>query len=113
MKKSMLVVCMAAMGLAGCATYTEPKFPAYEDGYSAGCADAKGYDSTEIPHKDFSRAHDRAYMIGWDEGFSECRYNIYRNHADGKEESMSMHHQKHAHHHGKHKHRFYKKHAAK
>lgn len=73
-----VVVAAIALGLGGCASYKPVTSVAYNQGFDAGCESGNWYDNSEIKNKNFSRVHERAYMIGWDEGFSECRYNIYR-----------------------------------
>ncbi|HET9843816.1 MAG TPA: hypothetical protein VFP93_04090 [Gammaproteobacteria bacterium] len=86
MKRTIALTLISAFGLLGCATTHHHSHPeavdlsSYEDGFRAGCESGIWYDLSEIKEKDFGRTmSDRAYMHGWDEGFSECRYNIYYN----------------------------------
>ncbi len=61
----------------------------YEQGFKDGCESGIWYDMSEIKVKDFHLAmSDRGYFHGWDEGFSECRYNIYFkiNHVEHRED---------------------------
>ncbi len=77
MKKVALLVAAAGLTLGGCASTEEPmQMSSYDEGFRAGCESGVWYDMTEIKEKDYHRAHnERAYFHGWDEGFSECRYN--------------------------------------
>lgn len=80
--KRVAVLAIAGFVLTGCASNQhehEVQLSSYDEGFQAGCESGVWYDLTEIKTKDYSRAmHDRGYFHGWDEGFSECRYNIYR-----------------------------------
>ena len=77
--KRMLFVTILTGLLVGCA-HRAPHvdLSSYEAGFKDGCQSGIWYDLSKVKVKDYHRAmNDRGYFHGWDEGFSECRYNIY------------------------------------
>lgn len=80
MKRIAVLTAIAGLALGGCASdNVAMHMSSYDEGFKAGCESGIWYDLTEIKDKDYNRAmNDRGYFHGWDEGFSECRYNVYR-----------------------------------
>lgn len=95
MKSKIILLAVCATLMVGCSKYqkkhhhkahakAEPVVSVntdYQDGFHHGCKSGLHYDNTEIAVKDFHRrAHSPAYSMGWDDGFTECRYNPYLKH---------------------------------